>query len=324
MLLDIVVNLISDVIFIVIVIILTWLFYRLTKRRRLFNFFGINSSKRIFIYLSNLDVVQGGSRGANHITRSFQGNAIANKEAKAANQLHSLFNYFLPSWGDKPGILSKLLIADIDVQVVISPTTMDEIDQSSSFITLGSFAYNTASQYMDKRDDVLGRIQLVEIEVTEAPDNQIDKSPMVSSAVVINTSSDVSYGGTVSPYGKKMERDIEGTAEYYPLPTGTPISLDSPSHSLLNDQTSIIVDGIHPITDTGAGYVERIYDLENERNLFCAAGISELATAGCAYYLKSEWQELYKKYGPKKSFIVVLKFHLDDDIHPVVLFEKSR
>jgi len=320
---DIAINLLSDLIFVALAIFLAWLYYLLTKRRQLIKFFGIEKSRRIIIYLSKLDVIRGGSAGIDSLPRSFQGKAIANEEAKVASLLQTLFNYFLPSWGDKPGILSKLLIADIDVQIVISPASTHEIEQSATFIALGSSAYNAASKFMDTRPDALGKIDLVPIHYNLSPNAAIsDFQSAISSATVTSITGNVYDGGTVVPSGLLMEPHSENAEQKGSLPTGTPV--DIPNLRPRVSQPAIIINGKSPIIDPRTGYLERIYDREKQRSLFCAAGISELATAGAAYYLKDKWQELNKKYGATKSFLVLLKFESSDYRQPVVLFEKGE
>lgn len=317
MLQDIGTNILSDLIFIALAIILAWLYYLVTKRRQLLNFFGIKQSKRIIIYLSNLYVHSGGSTGIDELPRSFQGKAITNEEAKAANQLQSLFNYFLPSWGDKPGILSKLLIADIVVQIEISPLSVNEIEQSSSFISLGSFAYNAASGYLDKRSDALGKCWFVPVNNGLILDSDGNSDILKNSRVTVTgIKSENQHGGFVSPSGVVITPPSSSNEQGNSFPTGIPVEI--PPIQPLETIPGILVKNKAPVTDPRVGYLERIYDHEKQRSLFCAAGISELATVGCVYYLKSKWQELNKKYGATESFLILLRFDSDDK-HPIVL-----
>ena len=142
-------NLISDFLFLLIVIIIGWIFYALTQRSKVLKFFGIDGSRRIAVYLSNLRVQRGGSIGVDGRPRAYQGTAIAFGEMLAANRFREVFNYILPSLSDKPGILSKLLISDIQLQFAPSPLTLGELEHSCSFISLGSPKYNVASGFIE-------------------------------------------------------------------------------------------------------------------------------------------------------------------------------
>jgi len=176
---------------------------------------------------------------------------------------------------------------------------------------------------MDTRPDALGKIDLIPIHDNLSPNAEIsDFQSAISSATVISVTGNVYDGGTVVPSGWPMESQYENAEYKGSLPTGTPV--DIPNLKPRNSQPAIIVDGISPVIDSKTGYLERIYDHEKQRSLFCAAGISELATAGSTYYLKAKWQELNKKYGATKSFLVLLRFDSIDYRQSVVLFEASK
>jgi len=74
------------------------------------------------------------------------------------------------------------------------------------------------------------------------------------------------------------------------------------------------------MTDPTYGFVECIFDHEKNRKIFYAAGISELATAGAANYLATEWRKLQQKHGNVTSFLVVLKIEPTDYKHWTVVF----
>jgi len=112
-------NLVSDVIFLLIAIGLGRMVFVLTRRAKLLKFFGIASSRRITIYLSNLRVTPGGAIGINDRRLSYQGSAAAFGEMLIANRFRDLFNYLIPSLSETPGILSKLLISDVQVNLLL-------------------------------------------------------------------------------------------------------------------------------------------------------------------------------------------------------------
>ena len=292
----------------------------LSKRKKLLKFFGIDKSRRIIIYLSKLNVLSGGSVGIDNNPRSFQGKAIANEETKVASQLQSLFNYFLPSWGEKPGILSKLLITDIDVQILISPATTQEIEQSATFIALGSPAYNAASGCIDAHQDSLGKFAYIPNQEDVSLNSQSDNhSSMISSATVQENSSPQYFGGTADYTGQLLGTLSESDEKNGQWPSGTPI--DIPGLEPRRLRPAIIIKGTSPKFDPEYGFLERIFDHDKQRSLFCAAGISEFATAGAANYLKIKWEELNKKYGADRSFLILLKFNPSDYRQSVILHE---
>jgi hypothetical protein len=75
---------------------------------------------------------------------------------------------------------------------------------------------------------------------------------------------------------------------------------------------SVGINGVPPMPDTDYGYVQRIVDHERNVCLFVAAGLSEQATSGAAYYLATEWQQLYRDYKGDKDFLHVVKIDAHD------------
>jgi hypothetical protein len=144
-------NVISDILFLLITAVLGWMFLVFPRRTKLLEFFGVREGRRMVIYLSNLRVARGGATGIDNRRRSYQGAAASFLEMAAANRFRDVFNYLLPSLSDRPGVLSKLLVSDVQVQLMHSPLHEDELDCSSPFITLGSPAYNIASRFVEER-----------------------------------------------------------------------------------------------------------------------------------------------------------------------------
>lgn len=149
MLKTVVVNILSQFLFWLIVILIGWLLYVLTRRSRLLRFYGIDASRIISVYLSNLRVLPGGAIGIDGQGRSYQGSAVAFGEMFVANRFRDLFNSPLPSLSDSPGVLRKLLISDVQLQLLSSPLDQGQLERSSSFISMGSPAYNAASGFIE-------------------------------------------------------------------------------------------------------------------------------------------------------------------------------
>lgn len=143
-------NIIADFLFILLVIVLGWILYSLTRRNQLLRFFGIDRSRRLVIYLSNLQVMSGGAIGIDGRPRSYQGEAAAFRELQVASRFRELFNYLVPSLADRPGILSRLLVSDVQVEISLSPLDQGHLERSSSFISLGSPGFNAASSFIEE------------------------------------------------------------------------------------------------------------------------------------------------------------------------------
>jgi hypothetical protein len=245
------VNIISDIIFLVMALLIGWGIYYYTRRHKLFKFFKISDTKRLIIYLSNLRITKGGALGIAGSPASYQGSTIVYNELIASYKFRDNFNYIAPSLSDKPGLLSKLLISDVNVRSQISVLHNDHIDHSTSIITLGSPTYNLVSRHVEQHQKNIVRFK--------------------------------------------------------------------------QDQNSsfIEVDNIQPIRDTDYGFIERIFDRNNNRNMFYAAGLSELGTVGAADYLAHNWNSLHKKYKGDKNFLIMLRFSPQNMNNWTIVFEKE-
>lgn len=151
---EIVVNLFSDVIFVVIAIALGWILFVFTRRNKLLKFFRVHTSRRLVVYVSRLRVKPGYAIGIGGEMRRFgspDGFSFPPREMLAAIDFRDLFNYFLPSLSERPNLLSKLLISDVAVDIVPSPLIEEPLEQSASFITLGGPPYNAASRLVETK-----------------------------------------------------------------------------------------------------------------------------------------------------------------------------
>jgi len=243
---DIFVNLISDAIFLVILILVGSSFYLIARRRKLLKFFSINSTRELIIYLSNIRVVKGGSIGIDGNKRAYYGSTLVFGEAIQANSFSNLFSYLIPGLKNQPGILKYLLVSDIKVTTATSPILMNDIIKNSSIITFGSPGYNLVSEQFEK---------------TLLPPMTFTKD---------NTAIHIS----------DLPEDI------------------NPLHS----------------------FIQRRYDQKNERMVFYVAGLSEIGTIGAAYFLSTQWKELYKKYGAMEPFSILISVNQNNyKMHTVVV-----
>lgn len=302
-------NLISDVLFILFAVIFGWIIFRLSRRAKLLDFFGIGNSRRIAIYISNLRVKTGGAVGIDGQELSYQGSTAAFGETVEANRFRDLFNYLLPSLSENPSLLSKLLISDVQIQLLISPLVETEIEGSTSFISLGGPAYNIASRIAENRLHSKARFSTLAVEGTHTP-------PVQSSS---NAESD--YSGATGSHVQNITV-LDTAAHVDPPQMIVPSGLILNQHQSVKQLSAIQVDGVPLMTETTYGFVERLIDYENKRSIFYIAGISELATAGAANYLISQWEKLVGKYGTQTGFLVVLRFDPDDYKRWSVIFER--
>jgi hypothetical protein len=308
-------NLVSDLIVLLIFVGVGWLLLHLTHRSKLLKFFGINTSRKITIYLSHLGVLRYGSVGADKIQRSYQGDAVVYQEMLVANRYRELFNNFLPSLSDKPGLLSKILISDVQVQILISPDAVGQVDGSNSFVTFGSPAYNVASNFFETNLNSIAKIQ--------GGLEEVDWNPMSKTQSTAVT--DISIAST------DPVKSDPGTASIFVTPSGAgaqwkPVTersflFEEREHKTL-EPSVILIDGLEPIKDQNFGIVERKVDSKNRRCAFYTAGVSELGTIGAAYYLSTEWKKLFKKYGEDTDFLVVLRVEPGDYTKSSIIFER--
>jgi hypothetical protein len=308
-------NVIADIIFLVVAIVLGWTLFLFTRRRQLLKFFGIDTSRRIVIYLSNLRVKPFGTIGMDGQERSYEGSTVAFYEMLVANRFRDLFNYPLPSLSEKPGVLSKLLISDVQVELLSSPLNHGQLETSSSFITLGGPAYNSASDFVETELHARAQFRFGHVTPTTETEASAAESVKQSSqtfTTVVSSSSSSSSSVSTSASGSVPSS-----------PTCLPMNgLDSRTEPA-ETRPAILVEGIPPITDTAFGFVERIADHEQKRCVFYTAGLSELGTVGAAHFLATEWARLYRKYGSNTSFLVMLRFDRTDFRRWFTVFERA-
>lgn len=281
-------NLVSDVIFILIAIFLGWVFIRVTRQRNLHRFFLTGKRKRLTVYLSNLMVRPYGAAGINGRIMSYQGSAVAYGEMESANRIRDLFSLVVPSLSDDPGLLRRVLLSDVKVQITISPLDQENLETESSVVSFGSGAYNAMSSYIEE--------SLI---------------PLASFRYGILTVDDSRvYIPTQRPTAYSTDSEVTFIPGLVP-PSGVGINSRRPDDEDIT--SAIIVEGIPPIEDTTYGFVERIFVEESDRFIFFIAGLSEFSTEGAAYYLLSQWSQLDRKYRNKEHFIVLLNFDDDDN-----------
>jgi hypothetical protein len=111
-------NIASEFLALGILLVLGWFVYQLKSRGPRLSFFGIKKTKKLFVYLSHLRIQSGGALGIDDKPRSFGESAIPAYEAELMPALQRLFNYVVPGVEDLPGYLNRLLLSDVDVEVL--------------------------------------------------------------------------------------------------------------------------------------------------------------------------------------------------------------
>jgi len=310
-------NLLSDAIFLLLAIFLGWVIFQFFRRNKKLEFFQIKETRRIVIYVANLRVRKCGAIGIDNQIRSYAGQAIAYKEIQCANQFRDFFNYLIPSLADRPGILSKLLISDVKVEIAISPLTEAQLEKQASFITFGSPAYNMASQFLHDKHLSKVTFRFGKLSKKDIDSGNFYSPPTGSSQSAL--AGDTGYAGGTA----ELVFDLPGDTG----PSGPPIShhrssFDETIAEQGVSESEIIIEGIPPFTQTTYGFIECIVDKDANRKLFYVAGLSEVATAGAAYHLISHWSSLEKKYGKRSQFIRMVNVDPTDYTKSTIVFER--
>lgn len=150
-------NIASNLLTILIIAGVGWLIYFFTRRRRLLAFFGLKDRRRLVLYLSNVRVQPGGSVGVDGKPRSYSGTAIPENETILIPLFQRLFNFVIPGLSEQPGFLKWLLISDVAVEPLPSPSEAAGVEKDATFIAVGSPAYNSASLRIEQALNPLAR-----------------------------------------------------------------------------------------------------------------------------------------------------------------------
>lgn len=286
----ILINLFSDLIFSLLTIAFFYFIYVVKQRKMMLHFFNISSKKKIVIYISNLEVIKFGSIGVDGRKYSFQGRAIPFEESTAAAHLKNQFNYFVLSQGGNDGLINKILLSDIETIVFPAPADGELFEQNTTVISIGLPPYNKVSEIIQEKHNPIARFETQQI--SEDINGQ-NKTP--------------------SQYNSNV-----GTANVSNFPNTSGSSI---SDSQFGEEAIISIKGVSPYSDCSIGFIQRLYDSVNNRNIFYVAGLSENSTAGSVYYLSSKWKDIYAKYGKRKPFLILLKVDPINNFSEVV-FEK--
>lgn len=325
MLCDIGINVLSDFIALILGVLIYWIFFLISKRYQLLKFFGIIKSRKVSIYTSNVRVQEYGSKGLGGILYSYQGQTIPFEELKAAIQLQGLFNYFLPSLFEKPKLLSKLLVSDIDAKVSVSPREENIIDTSSTVISMGFPAYNSISNFIEKSFSLYaksGYIQSLESSVIVKNEQTLRPETYVPPSGIAAGTATPYVGIPTSAFSTESEIVSSSTsASTIDLPTIISGSAGT-ADITITKKPIISFDDKPPYTETSTGFIQRVLDNKNNRAIFYIAGLSENSTAGSVYFLANNWKKLFDKYGSDTPFLILLRIDNYNSQLADIIFEK--
>lgn len=304
-------NVVAELFIGLLAVILVWIAHILTKRDKLLKFYGVHKPRRIVIYLSNLNVALGGAAGIDGQPRSYRGSAVARGEMDVANCIRDVFNSPFPFIFGKP-ILNRLLISDVEVELAAPPEQQEQIEHLSSFITLGSSAYNVASAFVER--DLHSCVEFGSVSVS-AP----GQAETPSDTVRVTTDAPPITGGPIevieppsgAPYDNPLADDTVSWVEWLTAGQLSTVSTVSPEEAS-GRQPAILVRDVPPITDPTYAFVERVVDHERRRYVFYVAGLSELGTTGAAYFLATEWLQLHREHPIDTSFLIMLRIDPTD------------
>jgi hypothetical protein len=185
-----------------------------------------------------------------------------------------------------------------------------EIEKGTSIITFGSSAYNRVSDYVESKLHTKVKIKPGVINrKTLWGEDFGDNIPLY----LPSSGSSAGWKGTAETH---TDRHITDTAAY--SSTASP----APSDEAIQEdiKSEIIIEGMPSINNLDTGFVLRVLDKKNDRQIFYVAGLTEESTASAAYFLQNRWIYLHKKY-KKDDFLVMLRFDKPGDRHPTILFE---
>lgn len=283
-------NILSDIIFLLLGIVLTGIWLHFSYRKKLFKFFGLDDSKKLIIFLSNLQILPFGSVGMSGRKYSYQGNAVIYQEMLLANEIRNLFLFIIPPLANLSKKIGQIIFSDVEVLLKTSPNQVSDIDNQNTILSFGSPAYNKASEYIESLD--INKIQFTTGSITISA---LQRSYPGIRPSVMSSSTDQ---GIYEP----ASLSNNGTMDDYLIDQNGHEETKKPKISFLDKEYG----------DLTIGIVEKLFDSRNHQTLFYVAGLSEHATIGAANYLKSHWYALNKKYKNNTSFLIVLKFNEND------------
>jgi hypothetical protein len=135
-----------------IITFLGFIIFRYSKQRKLLEFLGADKDNRqTIVYLSSLLIPRGCAVGFDGLPRTYQGLTIPSEELRISARLSKAL--IIDPFEYIPPVLRKALqekfafFRPLTVMIAASPMQEQDIDFSSSIITVGSQGYNIVTDY---------------------------------------------------------------------------------------------------------------------------------------------------------------------------------
>lgn len=148
---DVAVNILSDIIFIALVAVVGIWWHQRSKGQKVRMFWGLKPHQPLKICLSD-PRWHPTSKTQDGIERHQLGMGLVLPliEYRAVQKIADHFRFLIPGTGDLPEAFKRLFFAEHDVQII--PATADSSWKgASSFVTIGSGAFNLASEEFEQR-----------------------------------------------------------------------------------------------------------------------------------------------------------------------------
>lgn len=140
-----------------VLIFIIWAVYSHFRRRPLLSFFGVYRTRRLYLFLSQISVLSGGSIGNDRRPRSFQGRAITFLESLAIARFQHLFRVPAKGIGTFVRHFRRIVLDDVVVEAFPAQHTLTDFDRSTSFVTLGSPGYNGVSGWIERNRSIFAQ-----------------------------------------------------------------------------------------------------------------------------------------------------------------------
>jgi len=135
---EICINIFANLITVVVLLVIGWLFYISFGRRKLMKFFGVEREKILQIYV--------GTVSNPNAPKGF----VGFEEISEAKNLEGLFKSVIPGLADQPGLLKFLQVSDIQTAILPAALNSKDVTLTHSLISLGCPTSNFASALLEK------------------------------------------------------------------------------------------------------------------------------------------------------------------------------
>jgi hypothetical protein len=143
-------NVASNFITVVLLVFAGTLAYHFSRRRQLLRFFGCAKTRKLSLYLSNLDILFGGAIDPEGQPRGYRGPSTPGYELPFIPAIYRLFLAPVPGLSSQPGLWKYLALRDVEIFASPAPGSILDIDDEATLVTVGSLGYNTVSGEVER------------------------------------------------------------------------------------------------------------------------------------------------------------------------------